>query len=121
MLEKPDLEDERIIACLNDDYGLPVAQVAFLPLGADRHTAVYHIVAGDGISYIDASDTFYIVDWDNPILAPKERDLMFAGGGQGVAGHSAAEEEALFYEGYGETEEGPCAATRPWSAGPGPW
>ena len=23
----------------------------------------------------------YIVDWDEPIMAPKERDLMFIGGG----------------------------------------
>ena len=29
---------------------------------------------------IDASGTLYIVDWDNPIRAPKERDLMFVGG-----------------------------------------
>jgi hypothetical protein len=31
---------------------------------------------------IDVNDDFYIVDWDNPILAPKEHDLMFIGGGQ---------------------------------------
>jgi hypothetical protein len=41
MLEKPDLQDERIFACLQDEYGLLVVQVAFLPLGADRDTAVY--------------------------------------------------------------------------------
>ena len=41
MLEKPDLQDEKIIACLQDEYGLLVVQVAFLPLGADRDTAVY--------------------------------------------------------------------------------
>jgi spectinomycin phosphotransferase len=48
-------------------------------------------------------NTFYIVDWDNPILAPKERDLMFIGGGQGFIGYNAAEEEDLFYQGYGPT------------------
>lgn len=52
---------------------------------------------------IGADDALYIVDWDNPILAPKERDLMFAGGGQGFVGYSAEEEEALFYRGYGRT------------------
>jgi spectinomycin phosphotransferase len=53
---------------------------------------------------IDGSDALYIVDWDDPILAPKERDLMYAGGAQGFRGHSPEEEEALFYRGYGETE-----------------
>ena len=58
---------------------------------------------------IDANDALYIVDWDNPILAPKERDLMFIGGGQGFAGHTAAEEETLFYQGYGQTQIDPIA------------
>jgi spectinomycin phosphotransferase len=56
---------------------------------------------------IGANDVFYIVDWDNPILAPKERDLMFIGGGQGFAGHTAQEEEILFYRGYGQTQIDP--------------
>lgn len=56
---------------------------------------------------IDTNDSLHIVDWDNPIMAPKERDLMFIGGGQGFAGHTAQEEEALFYEGYGQTQIDP--------------
>ena len=36
----------------------------------------------------------HIVDWDQPILAPKERDLMFMMNTPG---------EQLFFEGYGET------------------
>jgi len=279
MLEKPDLQDERIITCLNDEYGLLVVQVAFLPLGADRNTAVYRVVARDGTPYfvklrrgvfdetavalpkflsdqgivqiiaplatkaqqlwasleafklilypfieghsgfevdlsdrhwrefgtalkrihtavvppaltrriqqetyspqwreivktflgrvddgtssdpvalelaaflkarrdeildlvgraerlalalqarslefvlchsdihagnilIDANGALYIVDWDNPILAPKERDLMFIGGGLGGDGHTAQEEETLFYRGYGQTPIDPIA------------
>ena len=58
---------------------------------------------------IDANGALYIVDWDNPILAPKERDLMFIGGGQGFAGHTAQEEETLFYRGYGQTQIDPIA------------
>jgi spectinomycin phosphotransferase len=57
---------------------------------------------------IDTDDTFY-VDWDDPILAPKERDLMFVGGAQGFAGHTAQEEERLFYRGYGQTQTNPIA------------
>jgi spectinomycin phosphotransferase len=58
---------------------------------------------------IDARGAFYIVDWDDPILAPKERDLMFIGGGQGFIGHALQEEEILFYQGYGQTQIDPIA------------
>ena len=279
MLEKPDLQDRRIMTCLDEQFGLSVAQVSFLPLGADRDTAVYRIVADDEIPYflklrrgdfdrtsvalprffsdqgieqiisplttksgqlwgdldefrvilypyvegrngyerdlsdrhwvelgtalksihtatvppallsrirhetytptwremarmfleraedgaydeslarrlvvflnarrdeiseligraerlardlqarspefvvchsdlhagnvlIDADDALYIVDWDEPILAPKERDLMFVGGAQGFSGHTAQEEAALFYQGYGQTQIDPVA------------
>lgn len=45
----------------------------------------------------------YIVDWDEPILAPKERDLMFIGGGVGNVWNDPREVE-LFYKGYGNTQ-----------------
>jgi spectinomycin phosphotransferase len=51
MLEKPDLQDVKIIACLQDNYGLQVVQVVFLPLGADQNTAVYRVVTDDGTPY----------------------------------------------------------------------
>lgn len=53
------------------------------------------LIANDG--------TLYIVDWDHPIMAPKERDLMFIGGGVGNVWSNPHEEE-LFYEGYGKTD-----------------
>lgn len=62
------------------------------------HTDIHggNILIGD-------QDDLYIVDWDNPLLAPKERDLMFIGGGiDGI--WKSAREEAVFYEGYGSTE-----------------
>ena len=47
---------------------------------------------------------FYIVDWDTLMMAPKERDLMFIGGG--VANlWNKEEEEAEFYKGYGRYED----------------
>ncbi|MBI3741644.1 MAG: aminoglycoside phosphotransferase family protein [Chloroflexi bacterium] len=52
---------------------------------------------------IDANDNLFIVDWDNPIFAPKERDLMFIGGGVGGI-WKKEREAALFYQGYGQTE-----------------
>ncbi len=51
MLEKPDLPDEEIVACLRASFGLNAAQIAFLPLGADLNTAVYRAVAPDGAAY----------------------------------------------------------------------
>ncbi len=52
---------------------------------------------------LNGNDTIYIVDWDDPIMAPKERDLMFIGGGVGNVWNKLHEEE-LFYKGYGKTE-----------------
>lgn len=42
---------------------------------------------------VDGAGKLHIVDWDQPVLAPKERDLMFMLNTPG---------EALFFEGYGE-------------------
>jgi len=70
---------------------------------------VCHSDVHAGNILVDAGDHLYIVDWDNPIRAPKERDLMFAGGGQGFRGHTPQEEEALFYQGYGQTRVDPIA------------
>lgn len=47
--------------------------------------------------------SIFIVDWDDPIMAPKERDLMFIGGGIGNV-WNRIEEERLFYQGYGATQ-----------------
>jgi spectinomycin phosphotransferase len=45
----------------------------------------------------------YIIDWDAPLLAPKERDLMFIGGGIDFI-WKTKRDEAVFYEGYGKTK-----------------
>lgn len=58
---------------------------------------------------VDVNGALLIVDWDDPILAPKERDLMFIGGGQGFTGRTPQEEETLFYRGYGQTAIDPIA------------
>lgn len=62
-----------------------------------------HSDAHAGNILIEDEGVLYIVDWDNPILAPKERDLMFIGGAQGFIGLTAQEEMERFYRGYGET------------------
>jgi len=50
---------------------------------------------------IAKDESLYIVDWDDPMFAPKEKDLMFIGGGIGnVWNHP--DEIDYFYEGYGD-------------------
>jgi spectinomycin phosphotransferase len=58
---------------------------------------------------LEANDSFYIVDWDTLIYAPKERDLMFIGGGLHGNGHTPQQEASLFYQGYGPAQADPDA------------
>jgi spectinomycin phosphotransferase len=60
---------------------------------ADIHTANI-MVSTEG--------KLYFIDWDDVMIAPKERDLMFLTGNS-IDGRTKAQ-EALFFEGYGETE-----------------
>jgi spectinomycin phosphotransferase len=48
---------------------------------------------------IEPSGALHIVDWDQPIFAPKERDLMFI---PGVT--ETSREASLFFDGYGPAE-----------------
>ncbi len=48
MLEKPDIQDEKITECLKDQYGMQTVRVGFLPLGADHDTAVYKVITDKG-------------------------------------------------------------------------
>lgn len=52
---------------------------------------------------ITSEGSFYIVDWDDPVMAPKERDLMFIGGGVGNV-WNVSNEVGYFYEGYGQID-----------------
>jgi spectinomycin phosphotransferase len=56
-----------------------------------------------GNIFIENNGTVYIVDWDQPIMAPKERDLMFIGGGVGGVWNDPCEEK-FFYKGYVKTD-----------------
>jgi spectinomycin phosphotransferase len=84
-------------------------QLAQTLLAQPPECVVCHSDLHAGNIFIDGDDALYIVDWDNPIIAPKERDLMFAGGGQFGKARTAREEVALFYRGYGPTLIDPVA------------
>jgi spectinomycin phosphotransferase len=79
---------------------MPLRQLDFVVCHSDIHP---------GNLLIDGQGTLFIVDWDYPILAPKERDLMFIGGGQGFMPYRAEQEERLFYQGYGPPQIDPVA------------
>lgn len=68
----------------------------FVLCHADLHAGNVFIENGSG--------RLYILDWDDPVLAPRERDLMFPGGAQGFRGHTPQEEELLFMQGYGQVQ-----------------
>ena len=57
---------------------------------------------------IDTADRLWIVDWDETVLAPRERDLMFVVGGIGP-GLVGPRQEEWFFAGYGATAVDPLA------------
>ncbi len=83
-------------------------RLALALLARSPEFVVCHSDIHAGNILIDTNGSLHIVDWDNPILAPQEHDLMFIGGGQGFTEHTA-QEETLFYQGYGQTQINPIA------------
>lgn len=71
--------------------------------GQSHKLVLCHSDIHGGNVLIDENDNIYIVDWDDPIMAPKERDLMFIGGGVANIWNNPKEEE-FFYKGYGKTD-----------------
>src|SRR5579883_2109951 len=51
MRQKPDLPEEKIVACLRDQYGLDVVSARFLPIGYDLSAFVYEAMTSDHRSY----------------------------------------------------------------------
>jgi spectinomycin phosphotransferase len=78
-----------------DRFGAQLSQISlpFVLCHADLHT--WNVL-------LDTDKQLWVVDWDETILAPKERDLMFVIGGIGQ-GLVKSNETMRFLEGYGDT------------------
>ena len=82
-----------------------LADFSYLSQQVQRLKPSYHLCHGDihaGNVLIDDEGHLYLIDWDEMILAPKEKDLLFIGGGVGNVWNKK-QEENYFYQGYGET------------------
>jgi len=51
MLEKPNIPDEGNHSRLQEEYGLHVTALSFLPIGADTGTVVYRVSTAEGLAY----------------------------------------------------------------------
>jgi spectinomycin phosphotransferase len=78
---------------------MQASNLEFILCHADAHTANL-LLTND--------DKLFIVDWDETLLAPKERDLLFVIGSI-FNDPSQGRWEQRFFEGYGETEVDPLA------------
>jgi len=94
-----------------DDISHIVARADALGAALRAQSPAYVLCHADihgGNVLIGMDGALSIVDWDTLTFAPKERDLMFVGGG--VCGvWNSAQEEAWFYQGYGRVGINPVA------------
>ncbi len=86
-----DVIDELIRRAEARQAALRVRTPEFVLCHADIH---------GGNVLMEPNGDLYVVDWDTLMLAPKERDLMFIGGGIGT-GWDKQRDVERFYQGYG--------------------
>ena len=94
-------EEIRTLVDRADTLGRRLRQASLPPVlcHADLHT--WNVL-------LDEAQRLWLVDWDETVLAPQERDLMFVVGGIGrdLVG---PEETSCFFQGYGKTALDPQA------------
>lgn len=75
-----------------------------------RHTpgVVCHGDPHLGNVLIGGDDRVWLIDWDDAVLAPRERDLMFVIGGVLAFAPVSPEEQSWFFDGYGAADLDPA-------------
>lgn len=71
--------------------------------GTSPHLVLCHGDVHTANVLITDDDRIFLVDWDDTVLAPRERDLLF------LPGNVRPSENELFFQGYGEAELDPLA------------
>jgi spectinomycin phosphotransferase len=115
MLDKPDLTDAMIVEQLRQGWHLEhdeqiqamaarVEELGRLAAAQRLPVVLCHADIHAANLLVDRGGRLFVVDWDDAIRAPRERDLMFvlgaAFGGRPVTGR----QEALFWQGYGPAD-----------------
>ena len=97
-------EDIRTLLRRTESLGRQLAQAApaLVLCHADIHT---------NNVLLDEGGRVWIVDWDETVLAPRERDLMFVTGGGISSEFVGPRDEELFFQGYGAVSVDPLALT----------
>ncbi|CAM2840337.1 spectinomycin phosphotransferase [Legionella steigerwaltii] len=109
---KSDSSDDKITADFKSFFNQNIASIHQLvdsaeelskkiQLDLDKYVLCHSDIHAGNVLVVD-EESIYIIDWDEPMLAPKERDLMFIGGGVGNVWNKPHEIH-YFYEGYGKT------------------
>ncbi len=106
-----------LLAVLATEWAAAAGRIATLVEQADalgatlRRQAARHVICHAdphlGNVLFGGDDRVWLVDWDDAVLAPRERDLMFVIGGVLAFAPVTRQEQAWFFEGYGPVDIDP--------------
>jgi spectinomycin phosphotransferase len=100
--------EQALRACWLEQQETIHAAVASLEALAERlreragQQVICHADLHPGNIIRNQADQIFVIDWDDVMLAPKERDFLFVG--EAPATGAALHDAAPFFQGYGQTE-----------------